>query len=73
MTRATQEEKLIAEKRFIRITQAYKALTDEKAKKNYLEHGHPDGISMKQLLKKKKINGKKDQRDFHSIWEFQNG
>lgn len=43
MQRASPEEKAVAERRFIRITQAYKSLTDEKARKNYETYGHPDG------------------------------
>ncbi|KAI9262035.1 Sec63 Brl domain-containing protein [Sporodiniella umbellata] len=32
-----------SEERFIDITKAYKVLTDEDARKNFLEFGHPDG------------------------------
>lgn len=28
---------------FIKLTKAYKALTDEEVRRNVLEHGHPDG------------------------------
>ena len=41
--KVADEEKPAAEKQFIEITKAYKALTDEVTKRNYEEWGHPDG------------------------------
>jgi translocation protein SEC63 len=38
------EKRLEAEKRFVEINKAYKALTDEKMRKNWEEYGNPDGI-----------------------------
>lgn len=36
----TQDE---VEERFVQITKAYKALTDEEVRENYIKYGHPDG------------------------------
>ncbi len=32
-----------AETQFVELTKAYKALTDEEVRRNYIEYGHPDG------------------------------
>ncbi|KAL1918321.1 uncharacterized protein VTP21DRAFT_2981 [Calcarisporiella thermophila] len=40
---SSEKEKLAAEAKFVDITKAYKALTDEEARKNFEEFGHPDG------------------------------
>ncbi|KAK6460090.1 hypothetical protein DFJ63DRAFT_257892 [Scheffersomyces coipomensis] len=39
----TEAEKLDMETTFIRINSAYKALTDEVTRSNFLKYGHPDG------------------------------
>ncbi|BFZ54916.1 secretory subunit [Savitreella phatthalungensis] len=33
----------MVEKQFVELTKAYKALTDEEIRQNYIEYGHPDG------------------------------
>lgn len=40
---ASDEEKKELEERFVLITKAYKALTDEVTRENYEKYGHPDG------------------------------
>ncbi|CEP25065.1 unnamed protein product [Cyberlindnera jadinii] len=40
---ASEEEMKELEERFVLITKAYKALTDEETKENYEKYGHPDG------------------------------
>lgn len=40
---ASEEEKKDIEEKFVLITKAYKALTDEETKENYEKYGHPDG------------------------------
>lgn len=40
---ASAEYKQQMEKKYIRITQAYKSLTDKVMKQNFLKYGHPDG------------------------------
>lgn len=42
--KAKEEKRSEAEKRFVEINKAYKALTDEKIRKNWEEYGNPDGI-----------------------------
>ncbi len=37
------EQKEEAEGKYVEITKAYKALTDDDARKNWEEFGHPDG------------------------------
>lgn len=37
------ETKEVLEDRFVELTKAYKALTDEEVRRNYMEFGHPDG------------------------------
>lgn len=39
----TQEQRSELEEQYVLITKAYKALTDEITKENYLKFGHPDG------------------------------
>ncbi|RCK62462.1 Protein translocation protein SEC63 [Candida viswanathii] len=39
----TEEQRLAAEQAYIRLTSAYKALTDEVTRENFLRYGHPDG------------------------------
>ena len=41
--KATPEKKAAHEKKFLEITRAYRALTDEVARKNWEEYGNPDG------------------------------
>ncbi|SCV05839.1 LANO_0H16314g1_1 [Lachancea nothofagi CBS 11611] len=37
------EERSVLEEQYVMITKAYKALTDEITRENYLKYGHPDG------------------------------
>ncbi|SCV02519.1 LAME_0H02322g1_1 [Lachancea meyersii CBS 8951] len=37
------EQRSVAEEQFVLITKAYKALTDEVTRENFLKYGHPDG------------------------------
>lgn len=39
----TEEQRHEAEQSYIRLTSAYKALTDEVTRENFLRYGHPDG------------------------------
>lgn len=39
----TEEQRSQAEQAYIRLTSAYKALTDEVTRENFLRYGHPDG------------------------------
>ena len=39
----TEDERNAAEQAYIRLTSAYKALTDEVTRENFLRYGHPDG------------------------------
>lgn len=39
----TEEQRSQAEQAYIRLTSAYKALTDEVTRENFLKYGHPDG------------------------------
>ncbi|AET38107.1 protein-transporting protein SEC63 Ecym_2374 [Eremothecium cymbalariae DBVPG len=39
----SQEERLQLEEQYVLITKAYKALTEEVTRENYLKYGHPDG------------------------------
>jgi translocation protein SEC63 len=42
--KAAPENRAKAETKFVEISKAYKSLTDEKMRKNWEEHGNPDGI-----------------------------
>ena len=39
----SQEERTSMEEKYVQITKAYEALTDEVIKENFLKYGHPDG------------------------------
>lgn len=39
----TEEARLKMEQEYIRLTSAYKALTDEATRENFIKYGHPDG------------------------------
>jgi len=41
--KVAEDEKEAAEKQFVEITKAYKVLTDEEARLNFEQYGHPDG------------------------------
>ncbi|CCD27314.1 protein-transporting protein SEC63 NDAI_0K01230 [Naumovozyma dairenensis CBS 421] len=37
------DERIVMEEKYVQITKAYEALTDETVRENYLKYGHPDG------------------------------
>jgi len=55
--------------KFIQITKAYNALTDEVAKKNYEKYGNPDGPTFEHLVAFAKENGLMGDRIYNSIIE----